>query len=144
MLSEKKIQKFFFFFPPGSYKLPILCYSLICFTRKEGTVDLVYKLWFMLRIGKTLYFKSVYIPQISLSLNSFLPSCIRINLTFTLKGSFTFHKKKKKKTRRRNQLKISVLYTTKETICLKAFSFINDFLLRRENLLSGWGFVRIF
>ena len=80
----------------------------------------------MLRIGKTLYFKSVYIPQISLSLNSFLPSCIRINLTFTLKGSFTFHKKKKKKKKRiRNQHKKNVIYT-------------------RENLLSGWGFVRIF
>ena len=91
---KKKIQKFFFLL--GSYKLPILCYSLVCFKRKEGTVDLVYKLWFMLRIGKKLYFKSVYIPQISLSLNSFLPSCIRINLTFTLKGSFTFHKEKKK------------------------------------------------
>lgn len=63
---------------------------------------------------------------------------------FYPEGKLYIPQKKKKKTRRRNQLKISVLYTTKETICLKAFSFINDFLLRRENLLSGWGFVRIF
>ena len=57
----------------------------------------------MLRIGKKLYFKSVCIPQISLSLNPFLPSCIRINLTFTLKGSFTFHQKKKKKKKKKNK-----------------------------------------
>lgn len=132
MLSRKKLQKIFFL---GSYKLPILLYSLACFKRKEGTIELVYKLWFMLRLGRKLYFKSMCIPQILLSLNLFLPLCIRINLTFTLKGSFTIHKKG-------------------ETIWKQAFStqqrslyvwgfllFSTIFPLRRENLLSGWGFL---
>ena len=63
---------------------------------------------------------------------------------FYPEGKLYIPQRKKKTRRRRNQLKTSVLYTTKESIGLKAFSFINDFLLRRENLLSGQGFVHIF
>lgn len=94
----------------------------------------------MLRIRKKLYFKSVCSPQISLSLSPFLPSRIRINLTFTMKGSFTFHthKKKKKPTENKRPLYNKGIYMS------EGFFFINDFLLRRKNLLSGWGFVSIF
>lgn len=130
---KKNLQIFFFL---GSYKLPILHYSLVHFKRKERTIGHAYKLWFMLRLRRKLYFKSVCIPQISLK--PFLPLCSRINLSLTQKGSFTFHKKEETSWKQ-------VFSTQQRSLYVWGFLlFSMTFLLKRENLLFGWGLGGIF
>lgn len=141
-LSEKKkLQKIFFFL--GNYKLPILCCSHVCFTRKEGTIELVYyklyKLWFIHRLERELYILKC-VHSTNLTFTKTIPPFMHQDKShFYPEGNSTFHKK------RRNQLKTSLLYTTKESLYVYTFSLFSvTFLLRRKNLLSGWWFCKYF
>lgn len=127
------------FFILSSYKLPTLCCNLSALKEsREQQYLFINQIYAQNR--NNLYFKSIYSPQISLSLKPFLPLCVQINLMSTLKGSFTCQKKEKEK----KELKMVFSATTKGPVCLRDFSFLATILLRRENLLFGQRFCSCF